>query len=83
MSRKPRPARTLSWEAAPNGRVVPAGLPIIGKLLGHSQASTTARYAHLDNDPLRRATEAIGKQIAAALDGRKSGAVVPLKDRRV
>jgi integrase len=24
------------------------GLPIVGKLLGHSQAQTTARYAHLD-----------------------------------
>jgi integrase len=35
------------------------GLPIIGKLLGHAQAATTARYAHLDNDPLRRASEAI------------------------
>ena len=29
------------------------GLPIIGKLLGHTQASTTQRYAHLDADPLR------------------------------
>lgn len=29
------------------------GLPIIGKLLGHSQPQTTARYAHLDSDPLR------------------------------
>jgi integrase len=28
------------------------GLPIVGKLLGHSQAQTTARYAHLDADPL-------------------------------
>ena len=36
------------------------GLPIVGKLLGHAQARTTSRYAHLDNDPLRRATEAIG-----------------------
>src|SRR5208337_303211 len=27
------------------------GLPIIGKLLGHSQPTTTARYAHLDADP--------------------------------
>jgi integrase len=43
------------------------GLPIIGKLLGHSQAATTARYAHLDNDPLRRASEQIGGQIAAAI----------------
>jgi integrase len=29
------------------------GLPIIGKLLGHSQAATTHRYAHLDADPIR------------------------------
>src|SRR5215467_3922943 len=35
------------------------GLPIIGRLLGHAQAATTARYAHLDNDPLRGASEAI------------------------
>jgi integrase len=43
------------------------GLPIIGKLLGHLQASTTARYAHLDSDPLRHASERIGNQIAAAM----------------
>jgi integrase len=33
------------------------GLPIIGRLLGHSQPATTARYAHLDSDPLRRASD--------------------------
>jgi integrase len=38
-------------------------LPIIGKLLGHSQAATTARYAHLADDPLRRASERIGEHI--------------------
>jgi integrase len=48
------------------------GLPIIGRLLGHSQAATTARYAHLDNDPLRRASEAIAGQIAAALAGNRT-----------
>src|SRR5262249_19869916 len=48
------------------------GLPIIGRLLGHTQAATTARYAHLDNDPLRRASEAIGGRIAAALEGQGS-----------
>src|SRR4029079_17618976 len=57
------------------------GLPIIGRLLGHTQASTTARYAHLDNDPLRRASEAIAGQIAAALDGKHKGLVVPLRRR--
>lgn len=43
------------------------GLPIIGKLLGHTQAATTQRYAHLDADPLRRASNAIGNSIAAAM----------------
>ena len=44
------------------------GLPIIGKLLGHATTRMTARYAHLDNDPLRRASEIIAKQIAGAID---------------
>jgi integrase len=57
------------------------GLPIIGKLLGHTQASTTQRYAHLDNDPLRRASEHIGGAIAAALDGRRSRTVVVNNNR--
>ena len=57
------------------------GLPIIGKLLGHTQASTTARYAHLGNDPLRRASEAIGGRIAAAMEGKKSGSIVALRGR--
>ena len=43
------------------------GLPIIGKLLGHARASTTQRYAHLDTDPLRRASEKIGVRLATAL----------------
>jgi integrase len=43
------------------------GLPIVGKLLGHETSATTARYAHIDNDPLRRASERIGATIAAAL----------------
>jgi integrase len=41
-------------------------LPIIGALLGHKHATTTARYAHLSADPLRAANEAVGKRIAAA-----------------
>jgi integrase len=52
------------------------GLPIIGRLLGHTQAATTARYAHLDNDPLRRASESIAGQIEAALEGRGAGSVI-------
>jgi integrase len=43
------------------------GLPIIGKLLGHRSVATTARYAHLDNDPLRRASKIIGSKLSAAM----------------
>ncbi|WP_436637632.1 tyrosine-type recombinase/integrase [Microbaculum sp. FT89] len=38
-------------------------LPVIGALLGHTQAQTTQRYAHLLDDPLKKATEAIGSLI--------------------
>jgi integrase len=43
------------------------GLPIIGKLLGHTQPATTHRYAHLDADPLRKASNVIGNHIAKAM----------------
>jgi integrase len=55
------------------------GLPIIGKLLGHSQPATTARYAHLDADPMRRAVDTIGSAISGAMDRGKSADIVPLK----
>jgi integrase len=57
------------------------GLPMIGKLLGHSQPQTTARYAHLDADPVRRASDAIGATIAAAMGDMKTGTVVRLKPK--
>jgi integrase len=43
----------------------------LGKLLGHSQPSTTQRYAHLDADPMRRAVETISSTIAAAMAGKR------------
>ncbi len=48
--------------------LVSAGLslPVIGALLGHAQPSTTARYAHLFEDPLREATERAGAIVEAA-----------------
>jgi integrase len=57
------------------------GLPIIGKLLGHTQAATTHRYAHLDADPMRRAAETIGATIAAAMGGVPSNVVPMAKSR--
>lgn len=46
------------------------GLPVIGALLGHRHAATTARYAHLADDPLKKASNWIGQEIGAALDRR-------------
>lgn len=38
-------------------------LSVVGKLLGHTQASTTQRYAHLADEPLRQAAELFGRKI--------------------
>ena len=51
-------------------------LVLIGKLLGHTQAATTARYAHLSADPLRAAAEKITSVITNA---GKSASVVSIK----
>lgn len=52
------------------------GLPIIGKMLGHSQPSTTQRYAHLAPDPVRAAAAAVAAKIAASLRGTAKGEIV-------
>ncbi|TNC95039.1 MAG: Uncharacterized protein FD119_2826 [Stygiobacter sp.] len=36
-------------------------LPVVGALLGHTQAKTTSRYAHLLDDPLRAAAARVGE----------------------
>lgn len=53
-------------------------LPMIGKLLGHTQVQTTARYAHLAADPVKAAAERVSSNIAALMDG-SSGEIVPLR----
>jgi site-specific recombinase XerD len=50
-------------------------LPVLGALLGHRQAMTTARYAHLSADPLRAANEAVGSRIASMMN--RGGAPAP------
>jgi len=55
------------------------GLPIVGKLLGHRVAATTSRYAHIGDDPLRRAAERVSSEIAARLGLAKGGEVVAMR----
>jgi integrase len=52
-------------------------LLIVGKLLGHTQSKTTLRYAHLADDPLREATDKIGKIITSGAG--KGAKVVPFR----
>ena len=44
-----------------------ASLPLIGQMLGHTQVQTTQRYAHLYDDPLRKAAETVGEFISPAI----------------
>lgn len=51
-------------------------LPVIGKLLGHSVPQTTARYAHLANDPVATAAEEVGRAIGDLMQkGRADGSI--------
>lgn len=43
-----------------------ASLHMVGKLLGHSQPQTTARYAHLAEHPLKEVTRGVGAAVSAA-----------------
>ena len=59
------------------------GLPIIGRMLGHTQAQTTHRYAHLASDPVKAAAATVAGKIADAMNGgpAKAGEVIPLGRR--
>ena len=54
----------LRHSFASGGLLVGEGLPMIGKLLGHTQVQTTARYAHLASDPVKSAANRIASRIA-------------------
>jgi integrase len=47
-------------------------LEIVGRLLGHTSTTTTKRYAHLADDPLRAATEQFGSKISGFQNGGKA-----------
>ena len=55
-------------------------LPIIGRLLGHTQSRTTEKYAHFADDPVREAATKITTVIAGA--GKPAAEIVPLRGRR-
>jgi integrase len=56
---------------------------MVGKLLGHTRAATTERYAHLGDDPLQQAADRISGRIAAALKPRDdTGEVVDITKRK-
>ena len=56
---------TFASEAVMGGE----SLPMVGRILGHTQAQTTARYAHLADDPLRKASERIASSLQKAMNG--------------
>ncbi len=43
------------------------GLPMIGKLLGHTQVQTTARYAHLAAEPMTAAADSVAGALGRVL----------------
>jgi integrase len=47
-------------------------LYIVGKIVGHKQQATTQRYAHLADDPLRKAADRISSQISVGLSSYSS-----------
>ena len=49
-------------------------LMLTGAILGHSNPRSTTIYAHVQNDPSRRAANRVTKKIAAALAGKTAGA---------
>ncbi len=54
---------TFASQGASNGM----SLPMIGKLLGHKSPSTTQRYAHLADDPVRRALNEIDSSLSVSI----------------
>lgn len=58
----------LRHSFASSGVASGQGLLVLGKLLGHADVKTTARYAHLADDPVRAAADSISAHIAKALE---------------
>ena len=64
----------LRHSFASDGLLVGEGFPMIGKPLGHTKVQTTARYAHLANDPVKSAANRIASRVAeVAVHGARTG----------
>ena len=48
-------------------------LPMIGRLLGHTQVETTARYAHLAQDSVKESADRVADSIAGDLLAKYAG----------
>lgn len=59
-------------------------LPVIGALLGHSEPSTTKRYSHLADSPLRNAADLVAGEVWAAMNAAPPADVVnmPTKSKK-
>ena len=64
---------TFASEAVMGGE----SLPMVGRILGHTQAQTTARYAHLADDPLQRASERIALSLKQAMSDQGKEGIQP------
>lgn len=53
-------------------------LPLIGAVLGHTEPSTTQRYSHLANDPLKQAADLVAGKVAEAMNQQIRSKVVSL-----
>jgi integrase len=58
------------------GAAAGLGLPVLGAILGHRNQATTARYAHLADDPRQAGAARISGEVAAALNGQKAAEVI-------
>jgi site-specific recombinase XerD len=62
---------------------VTQGIPLytVGKLLGHRQSSTSQRYAHLADDPMRAASERIGAHLAGVMGAGVANGTAVIRSR--
>ena len=64
-TRGPETIHDLRHSFASRAFALGENLPMIGRLLGHSELQVTGRYAHLDSDWMREAVARISESIAA------------------